>query len=101
MKFEISSVDIYHDPEKLIAAYPCLSEFEFGFDSVEKSRRVKIRDEVGNPMYQEMPYTIDIPYIHLNGVDDLMRLINAVGNPIIIDYEDGRPTIEIYDGYRE
>lgn len=42
----------------------------------------------------------DRAYITLNGLDDLAKLIHAVGHPLVVG-EGLDNKIEIYDGYRE
>ena len=67
---------------KLIETYPCLNNFCY----TEKE------------MWQNFGYWNDIiPQIQINSFEDIMKLIQEVGAPLIIDND----SIEIYDGWRE
>lgn len=49
-------------------------------------------------MWQNFGYWNDnIPQIQINSFEDIMKLIQEVGAPLIIDND----SIEIYDGWRE
>ena len=54
--------------------------------------------ENGEKMWQNFGYWNDIiPQIQINSFEDIMKLIQEVGAPLIIDND----SIEIYDGWRE
>lgn len=70
MKFRIVTTCEFK-PEKVIEDYPCLNKFNF-----------------------------DDGYVTINSLEELMDLIKAVENEIIIE-DNSIPQIEIYDSYRE
>ena len=96
MKFRITSTEIYSD--SIIQAYPCLNDYAFEVEEVAFPSRSRIRDENGRPMYQSFTQIVRTPYIHINTIEDLIRLATDVNNELIIDKSG---VIEIYDGYRE
>ena len=109
MKFEIYSTCIF-DIDFLLENYPTLNNF--GFEVVEKQESIKrnvvIGDENRNPIkqIQDCSRTVRKGYVTLNSLDQLKKLIETVGNEIVIlppsvISGDGIYRIEIYDGYRE
>ena len=101
MTFKIEASSVWHD-EDVIKSYPQLSDFAFRCDVEERPRRVTIRDDEGQLMWQQVgSYIKKRPKIEIKTLEDLINLLNSVDNPIIIAKEDDSLSIEIYDGYRE
>ena len=101
MIFEIEATSVWQD-EDVIKSYPKLSDFAFRCDEEERPRRVAIRDDEGQLMWQQVgSYIKKHPKIEIKTLEDLINLLNSVGTPIIIAKEDYGLSIEIYDGYRE
>ena len=101
MTFKIEATSVWRD-EDVIKSYPKLSDFAFRCDEEEQPRRVAIRDDEGQLMWQQVgSYIKKRPKIEINTLEGLINLLNSVDNPIIISKEDDSLSIEIYDGYRE
>ena len=101
MTFKIEATSVWHD-EDVIKSYPQLSDFAFRCDAEERHRRVTIRDDEGQLMWQQVgSYIKKRPKIEIKTLEDLINLLNSVDNPIIIAKEDDSLSIEIYDGFRE
>ena len=101
MTFKIEATSVWHD-EDVIKSYPKLSDFAFRCDEEEQPRRIAIRDDEGQLMWQQVgSYIKKRPKIEIKTLEDLINLLNSVDNPIIIAKEDGSLSIEIYDGFRE
>lgn len=83
---------------KLLAEYPCLSNFKFYEKEEIVSCDFMLGMKKGKRIRQTVTKTKKTPKICIDTLDDLMSLIKMVGTPVIIDTEY---TIEIYDGYRE
>ena len=84
--------------KKLIETYPCLNNFCYTEKEIKRPRIELIKDENGEKMWQNFGYWNDIiPQIQINSFEDIMKLIQEVGAPLIIDND----SIEIYDGWRE
>lgn len=101
MTFKIEATSVWND-EDVIKSYPKLSDFAFRCDEEEQPRRVAIRDDEGQLMWQQVgSYIKKRPKIEIKTLEDLINLLNSVDNPIIITKEDDSLSIEIYDGFRE
>ena len=101
MTFKIEATSVWHD-EDVIKSYPQLSDFAFRCDEEEQPRRIAIRDDEGQLMWQQVgSYIKKRPKIEIKTLEDLINLLNSVDNPIIIAKEDDSLSIEIYDGCRE
>lgn len=104
MKFEIQTVWNWGDHVKMLEDYPCLKDY--GFEPI-KVRRVcyeRFMDENGRPIKQEKSHTVDRMMVSVNSLEQLLELVRAVQEPIIIsplDEKHASFNIEIYDGYRE
>ena len=98
MKFKICTVDIWNDPEKIKADYPCVNDF--GFESVKLAKTRKYRQLVGNIETIEK-HTIDQPYVNIDSLERLLEFCKTVEHPLIISLYGDVPEIENYDGYRE
>lgn len=98
MLYEISSTGVWRRPDYLIEEYPCLKDFGFEVKEIEETYKGRIRDENGFPLYQPMTRIVKIPYINIDTIEQLHKLMEAVDEPLVIE-KDG--TIEIYDSYRE
>lgn len=99
MKFEICSTN-WWEVQELIEHYPCLSDFQLEIDKHESPKKVATRNKDGNTvMYEYDCSLVYTPYIHINSLDDLIRLSEATEHKLIFFGRDSR--IEIYDGYRE
>lgn len=106
MKFLITATSIwdYTDMERLLDKFPFLNDFGFSVEEQEYTRKTKIRDENGKPITQVNTYMRKKPYIHIQSLEELMKLTDIVGeyNSIILDNtEENGWEIEIYDDYRE
>lgn len=90
MKFKICTVDIWNDPEKIAAEYPCVNDF--GFES-----------EALTITYPNTGRTIERvqPYVNIDNLEKLLEFCKAVEQPLIISLDGDIPEIEIYDSYRE
>ena len=101
MTFKIEATSVWND-EDVIKSYPKLSDFAFRCDEEEQPRRIAIRDDEGQLMWQQVgSYIKKRPKIEIKTLEDLINLLNSVGNPIIIAKEDDSLSIESYDGCRE
>lgn len=101
MTFKIEASSVWHD-EDVIKSYPQLSDFAFRCDVEERPRRVTIRDDEGQLMWQQVgSYIEKQPKIEIKTLEELINLLNAVDTPIIIAKEDDGLSIEIYDCCRE
>ena len=101
MVFKIEATSVWHD-EDVIKSYPQLSDFAFRCDEEEQPRRIAIRDDEGQLMWQQVgSYIEKHPKIEIRALEELINLLNAVDEPIIIAKEDDGLSIEIYDGYSE
>ena len=98
MKYKIFSTGNWSG-DNLLDEYPCLEQFGFRYEDVERTCKIRIGDENGRPIHQICSYTKRVPYIEIADLAQLNELIKAVENPIILGEEEN--TIEIYDGYRE
>ena len=87
-------------PKDLIEHYPCLNDFGFIIEPVEKTVISFIRDENGKKIRFERTVPGEKAFVELKDFDELLKLIDAVKNPLVIG-EDRNNKIEIYDGYRE
>lgn len=99
MKFQIASVDVWKNAQKLIEKYPCLSDYTFEVEETSFSSVSRIHDENGRLIYQPFTQVVRTPYIHVDTIEDLVKLAYSVDNPLIIHNNTG--VIEIYDDYRE
>ena len=96
MKFNIEASATSNN--KLIETYPCLNNFCYTEKEIKRPRIELIKDENGERMWQNFGYWNDnIPQIQINSFEDIMKLNQEVGAPLIIDND----SIEIYDGWRE
>ena len=89
MKFTIEST-YCQDAEKLLKHYPFLREYGFETEKKEVTRGISTK-------------VVDISYIHIVSLEDLLRLYEQCKEEIIITrnlFTDEK-CIEIYDGYRE
>lgn len=84
MKFKIETVDS-ELAEVVIHNYPCLKDFNY--ETTIETRGEGTRHEC----------TVEIPYISINSIEELVKLQKAVHYPLIMKNN----FIEIYDGYRE
>ena len=101
MTFQIEATSVWCD-EDVIKSYPQLSDFAFRCDEEERPRRIAIRDDEGQLMWQQVgSYIKKHPKIEIEALEDLINLLNSVDNPIIIAKEDDGLSIEIYDCCRE
>ena len=101
MTFKIEATSVWHD-EDVIKSYPQLSDFAFRCDEEEQPRRIAIRDDEGQLMWQQVGAEIvKKSKIKIESLEELINLLSAVDHPLIIDSEEGGFTIEIYDGFRE
>ena len=101
MTFKIEATSVWND-EDAIKSYPQLSDFAFRCDEEERPRRITIRDDEGQLMWQQVgSYIEKQPKIEINTLEELINLLNSVDTPIIIAKEADGLSIEIYDGYRE
>ena len=101
MTFKIEATSVWND-EDVIKSYPQLSDFAFRCDEKERPRRIAIRDDEGQLMWQQVePYIEKHPKIEIKTLEELINLISSVDKPIIIAKKDDGLSIEIYDGYRE
>lgn len=101
MTFKIEATSVWHD-EDVIKSYPQLSDFVFRCDEEERPRRIAIRDDEGQLMWQQVgSYIKKRPKIEIKTLEELINLLNSVNAPMIIDKEDDGLSIEIYDGCRE
>ena len=99
MKFEISSSN-WWEVRDLIERYPCLSDFQLEIDKHESPKKVAARDKNGNTITYEYDCSlVYTPYIHIDTVEDLVRLCEATEHKLVFFGRDKK--IEIYDGYRE
>lgn len=85
--------------------YPFLGNYGYDLEEFPVVRKSRIKDENGNLIWQERHETVSKPVIHIYSLEELMELMNRVGEPIIISDDSCNdlklPEIEIYDGYRE
>lgn len=94
------------DDPSLIKKYSCLNGYNYGIDTIEKERTKGWIYEEGNkfPTRQIEVYEKERPYIMIDSIETLKKLMDDVGNELVItmdsDFRD-RVRIEIYDGYRE
>ena len=101
MRVKIEST-VWYEPEEMLERYPCLAKFGFHIDEKNVPKRMKIRDENGKLMdFEYGTKTIYTPMVDINGMQDVVDLMNAVGSPIIVNNEDKPYSLEIYDGLRE
>ena len=99
MKFKIETTWI-QDPNKIIEEYPCLKDFGFMIEPIERPVMSYVRDENGKKTRFEKTETVDRAFVEIKDLDDLWRLREATKNPLVIG-DGGEKIIEIYDGYRE
>ena len=101
MKFRITSTECDWN-SIVLDKYPCLKDF--GFETCEETRERFVGwaiDENGKGIKQTEPYKVLRPYVNIGTLEDLISLMDRVGEDIVIQkYNDGLE-IEIYDGYRE
>ena len=101
MTFKIEATSVWHD-EDVIKSYPQLSDFAFRCDEEEQPRRIAIRDDEGQLMWQQVgTRVVKKSKIEVESLEELISLLSAVDHPLIIDREEDSFTIEIYDGFRE
>ena len=100
MKFLITTTRS-NDNITVLNDYPCLIDYNYALEAFTKVRKIRIKDENGNPMYQEISETILEPVIHISDMKELIEFIDRVEAPIIISHDKALPEIEIYDGYIE
>lgn len=99
MKFTISSTN--WDIDELIEKYPVLNNFGFDVCSETIYPKRLLWDEKGHRIYQEIPTTVRVPYVHIYTLEELTTLRDAVDEELIISSTVDGYMIEIYDGYRE
>lgn len=106
MRFKIySSGQFVDDPTELLRNYPCLKDYNFEIVEYEKEyeHHSWIRDEKGERIRQTRIEKRKIVegYITVDSLNQLMKLVQDIDEPIIIDNDMIKPNIEIYDTYRE
>ena len=104
MKFGIQTVWNWDNLNEMLEKYPVLKNYEIEPVKIRKTRYIKIWDENGRPIRQRDDYRVTRIMISVNSLEQLLELINAVDQPIIIsklEEEHADFNIEIYDGYRE
>lgn len=106
MKFQIYASGQWScDPKGLVEQYPCLNDYNFEIVEYEKEyeHHSWIRDENGERIRQTRIEKRKIVegYITVDSLEQLMKLIQDIDEPIIIDKDIIKPNIEIYDTYRE
>ena len=106
MRFNIyASSQWSSDPKGLIEQYPCLNDYNFEIVEYEKEfeRYSWIRDENGERIRLTRIEKIKVTegYVTVDSLDQLMKLICSIDEPIIVDKDVENPNIEIYDTYRE
>lgn len=114
MKFVISATSIFEfeTSRAIIDKYPFLNEY--GFEIVDEpiTKKCRIWDENGEPMYMEVPDIRRVSYVNIDTLEQLMSLCERVGcdtNELVLTCADMAsvinkvmlPEIEIYDSYRE
>lgn len=107
MKFKITATSVWLSTD-VIVKYPCLMKFGYEMVTEHVPSKCMIRDEFGKPIeFVNGERTFNTPFIHINTIEQLMELINAVENDeyfscgVVVSMNDGIPEIEIYDSYRE
>ena len=99
MRFEITSTN-YYEIQELVERYPCLADFQLEIDKHEDPKHVAAKDKNGNTvMYEYDCGIVYTPYIHIDTIEDLVRLCEATEQKLV--FKGRARTIEIYDGYRE
>ena len=98
MKCRITSTEHWNIYPKLLEEYPCLSNYAFEVEQFGEPARTRIQDENGRSVWQEFTRITRTIYVHIDTMEDLVRLANDVNTELVIG-KDG--SIEIYDGYRE
>lgn len=102
MKFYICTVSFESEnPEQVIQEYPVLKDYGFGIETSTVIREAFKPDERGYWQDTEETETIHRAYITIDTIDELMKLIGAIGYSVIVHTYDDRWELEIYDGYRE
>lgn len=102
MKFKIGTVSIWNNPPELCSEYPCVMDFGFESVSITKTRRRPLRQPCDGIKWTSEEYTVDIAYVNIDSLDRLLEFRKAVGHDLILHVDnDGDPSIEIYDNYRE
>lgn len=111
MRFEvIASSACCGDREQrmrdIIDNYPCLDRYGMKIERESVVRKLRIRDENNEVIYQEIPAQIPHMYIEINDLDSVIDLARRLDESIIIyrnediiDREEW--VLEIYDDYRE
>jgi hypothetical protein len=82
MKYRVYASSCWYE-ERTLDEYPCLKDF--GLEIMKDGNDSSL-------------------YIVLNTIEELMRLIESVGFSVIVHHaidDDGEPSIEIYDDWRE
>lgn len=84
MKFSIHATSIRNDPQYLLDRYPCLNDYNF---EVKEYERESLR--------------VVETYITIDTIEQLIKLMDAVDEELVIINGPEIPAIEIYDDYRE
>lgn len=93
-----------YDPN-LNKIYSCLNGYNYGLEKVKRERTTGwVVDEYKKRIRQVKTVEEERPYIMIDGLESLKKLMEDVENDLVIskdwDFPD-RLCVEIYDGYRE
>ena len=106
MKVMITATSSCSNDSDLNKKYSCLNGYNYGIDTIEKERTKGWFYQEGFkfPICQVEIYEKERPYIMINSLESLKKLMDDVNEELVIhedwDFPD-RLCIEIYDGYRE
>lgn len=99
MKIEIQSA-CWSSIEEMIRRYPQLCDFHFEIEKKVEPRFIDIKDERGKDHSFECGCSYGYtPYIHIDTIEDLFKLGQAVDKNLVI--HDDQTLIVIYDTYLE
>lgn len=88
MKYKIESVELFLEQDKVLEKYPQLADFNVTIEREEKQLRNQFLIK-------------HIPYIEINDIEDLNRLVEALKCDVIVTGDNGEIKLMIYDGYIE
>lgn len=93
------------EPEPILKRYPCLEKFNAKIEKIKKEKQTRTKDERGRNITQISYYEVERLIVDIGTVEELVSLMDAVENDIIIgrnEFSNEKALyIEIYDDYRE
>lgn len=115
MRFKVEATTsnrVFGTGDDTIKKYPCLNDFRLETEELRKPDYGYMKDVNGKVIKFDKGIRIErIPHVRIETIEDLMRFIDAVKYPIVINNSVSMVTnglkpideaiIEIYDDYRE